>query len=87
VSKLKIDEKGCTKIIDLVGWAFQYLSESSNKASSTFLYRGYGDLDVLGAKSLVSKNAIKYIWDNYNFFIAITDCDIYVSTVQWKKST
>lgn len=81
-------DKKCTKIIDLIGWAFQYVSESdSKKSATTFLYRGYGDLSIEGAENLKSTKVIKYIFDNYNFFIAITDCDIYVSRVEWSKSS
>lgn len=34
-----------------------------------------------------SSVGIKYISDNYNFFIAITNCDVYVTRVEWSKSS
>mgnify|MGYP000998556106 CR=1 FL=1 len=54
-----------TKIIDELGWSFQYLSKSSDKKkATTFLYRGYGDLSIKGAVNLVSSAPINYIFDN-----------------------
>lgn len=88
MTSLPLYDKKCTKIIELIGWTFQYVSESDNKkCATTFLYRGYGDIEIKGAENLKSTVEIKYIFDNYNFFIAITDCDVYVSRVEWSKSS
>jgi hypothetical protein len=65
------------RIYSLVGYNFQYASQSENKKSlTTFLYRGYGDLPILGAANLKSKHPIKIFADDFSFFLAITDCDL-----------
>ena len=77
-----------SRVYNLIGYNFQYVSQSKNKKSmTTFLYRGYGDLPILGAAYLKSKCPIRIVTDEYNFFIAITDCDIYLSNVYWDNNT
>jgi hypothetical protein len=69
-------------IYNLVGYNFQYVSQSKNKRRlTTFLYRGYGDLPILGAANLKSKCPISIFADDFSFFLAITDCDLYLSNV------
>jgi hypothetical protein len=78
---------GCSRTYNLIGYNFQYASLSSNKKSlTTFLYRGYGDLPILGVAYLRSKSPIRIIADDYNFFIAITDRDIYLSNVFYDEA-
>jgi hypothetical protein len=73
-----------SRVYNLIGYNFQYVSQSENKKSmTTFLYRGYGDLPILGAAYLKSRHPIRIITDEFNFFIAITDCDIYLSNVYY----
>ncbi len=52
---------------------------------TTFLYQGYGDQQIVGNTFLKSKKPIRIIADDYNFFIAITDCDIYLTNVFWNS--
>lgn len=76
-----------SRIYNLVGYNFQYVSQSDNKKSlTTFMYRGYGDLPILGAAYLKSKCPIRILADDFNFFIAITDCDIYLSNVYYNTN-
>ena len=73
-----------SRTYNLVGSYFQYVSQSENKKSmTTFLYRGYGDLPITGAAYLKSKCPIKIFADDFSFFLAITDCDLYLSNVYY----
>jgi hypothetical protein len=45
------------------------------------LYQGYGDLSIINPAHLKSSCPIIYKYDDYSFFAAITDCDIYLTTV------
>jgi hypothetical protein len=68
--------------INFVSWYFQYLSKSTcGKYLTTFLYQGYGDLSIINPANLKSSCPIIYKYDDYSFFAAITDCDIYLTTV------
>ena len=80
MTNITLYSKECTKIIDLFGWAFQFLSEGGDYKAATFLVKGYEKVDIKGAVNLVSSKKIKYLWD-YKFFIAITNNDVYVSRV------
>lgn len=52
---------------------------------TSFLYHGYGDMPVEGQINIKSGRPIRYIYDNYNYFVAITDCDIYLSNVYYDE--
>ena len=54
---------------------------------TSFLYNGYGDKPIQGQVNIKSKKPIKYFYDNYNYFVAITDCDIYLSNVYYDEAT
>lgn len=82
LTKLPLYHKG-GNTIELVGWNFQYISEASDCKATSFLYSGYGDLSVRGQVNLKSDKPIKYFYDNYSFFLAITDCDLYLTNVLW----
>ena len=74
----------CSRTYNIIGYNFQYVSEATNhKSMTTFLWRGYGDQTILGNAYLKSKKPIRIIADDYNFFIAITDCDIYLTNVYY----
>lgn len=76
-----------SKSINLLGWNNQYLSESKTKTTATtFLYNGYKNISIFGETSLKSSAKIRYITDNYNFFIAITDCDIYLTNIYYNTT-
>lgn len=70
-------------IINLEGAFFQFFALSKDKRSAlTFLFRGYGEKTIKGLVSLTSPTKdIKTMTDNFNFFIAITDKDIYLTNV------
>lgn len=71
--------------IELAGWNFQYISEASDCKATSFLYSGYGDLPIKGQVKLKSDEPIKYFYDNYSFFLAITGSDVYLTNVLWNE--
>jgi predicted small secreted protein len=74
----------CNNVVNLIGSYFQYVSEDDKKkAITTFLYHGYGTEAIQGAANIKSKKPIRLIYDEYNFFIAISDCDIYLTNVYY----
>ena len=54
---------------------------------TTFLYQGYGDLPIINPQNLKSKCPIKIQADDYSFFAAITDRDIYLTTIDFSNAT
>ena len=73
---------------DLVGWFFQYASESKCKTMlTTFLYQGYGDLPIINPQNLKSKCPISIRSDGDDYFVAITDCDIYMTVINYNSAT
>lgn len=54
---------------------------------TSFLYHGYGDQPVEGQINMKSRTPIKYYYDEYNYFVAISDCDIYLSNVYYDEVT
>ena len=80
--------KGQGTTVNYVSWYFQYLSKSPcGQYLTTFLYQGYGDLPIINPVSLKSTCPIIYKYDDYSFFAAITDCDIYLTTVDLNEET
>ena len=69
--------------VGYVSWFFQYISKSKNeKELTTFLYWGYGDKPIVNPVNLKSDCPILYRFDDYSYFAAITDNDIYLTTVE-----
>lgn len=82
LTKLPLFANGGT--YNLVGWYFEYVSSSKDRKSLTaFLFEGKGDQPIQGQVSLKSDKPIKIWSDDYNYFIAVTHCDVYLVNVFW----
>lgn len=68
----------------LRGTYFRYVSVSTDqKNMSTFVYHGYTSdkTAISGEASLTSSTPIKFFSDQYTFFVAVSDNDVYTTVM------
>ncbi len=76
---------GGSKVFNLIDWYFQYVSESEDNCKLTaFVVWGYKP--VLSRQiTMASSTPFRYFGDGYNFFIAISSTDVYLTNVYQEK--
>lgn len=72
---------GGSQVYNLIDWYFQYVSESDDHCRlTTFVVWGYKP-EISCQYALTSSSPFKYFGDGYNFFIAISNDDVYLTNV------